>query len=301
MKDRKYVLGMLALVMAITTATAAAPVLKFHFTHPMAPGSTETDTYGINNAGAIAGDYVDSAGVQHGMILAGKKVTTFDRTDCPNGAGATAIAGYAINKTNQVAGWCLNASGANVGFVWSKAKKFVDVKIPKATGVQAVGINDKGWIAGDYTDSTGTQHGFLKIGSKVTTLDGPGVVSLSQAWSVNNKGVVTVFGANSAGTYVSFTTADKGKTYKPFHGLGEGTTGTAIHSINNKGDIDATVFDTAGLRHGILLHKGKMYSFDDPAGVGATRADGINDKLVMVGRYSSSSVPNGGWKAVTTP
>jgi hypothetical protein len=299
MKDRKYVLGLLALIMAITTATAAAPVLKFKFSYPMAPKSTETDTYGINNAGAIAGDYVDSAGVQHGMILVGKTATKFDRSDCPNGAGATAIAAYSINKTNQVAGWCLSATGSNVAFVWSKAKKFVNVKIPKATGVQAYGINDKGWIAGDYIDSTGTQHGFLKVGSKVTTLDGPGVVSTSQAWSVNNKGVVTVFGVNSAGTYVSFTTADKGKTYKPFHAPGEGSTGTAIHAINNNGDINATVFDTASMRHGVLLHKKVFYTFDDPKNIGSTRADGLNDKLVQVGR-SGPGTPVG-WKAVATP
>jgi hypothetical protein len=300
MKHRIYFLGLLALVIAVTTATAAAPALKFKFSYPKAPGATETDTYGINNAGAITGDYVDSSGAQHGMILVGKTVTRFDRSDCPNGAGATAIAAYAINVKNQVAGWCTAVSGSSVGFVWNKTtKKFTNIKVPKATAVQAIGINDSGWVVGDYTDSTGTQHGFLKVGTKITTLDGPGVVSLSQAWSVNNKGVVTVFGANASGTYVSFTTANKGKTYKPFHAPGEGATGTAIHAINNNGDINATVFDTAGNRHGVLFHAKKFYTFDDPKNVNSTRADGLNDKLVQVGR-SGPGTPVG-WKAVATP
>ena len=52
---------------------AAAPPLTFTFSDVHAnTTATETDSYAVNNTGVIAGDYVDSKGVQHGMILAGK-------------------------------------------------------------------------------------------------------------------------------------------------------------------------------------------------------------------------------------
>jgi len=45
------------------------------------PGATFTDAYGINNAGDIVGDYLDSAGAGHGFLL---KNGTFSSFDAPN-------------------------------------------------------------------------------------------------------------------------------------------------------------------------------------------------------------------------
>jgi len=65
MKTRKPVLRVLAGVLAFACiATAAnAPKLNFKFTTINVKGSQETDAYGINNAGVIVGDYIDSSGV----------------------------------------------------------------------------------------------------------------------------------------------------------------------------------------------------------------------------------------------
>ncbi len=167
--------------------------------------------------------------------------------------------------------------------------------------MNANGINDSGAVVGSYVDSNGAQHGFLLVGSTLTTLNPPGTDSLGTAWGINNAGVITVYGANSSRTYLSFTTADKGTTYTPFHAPGEGSTGTAIHGINNNGDIIATVFDTSGNRHGVLYKGGNYYTFDDPNGVGSTRADGLNDMDVMVGRYGSGVYGGIGFEAFTQP
>ena len=204
----------------------------------------------------------------------------------------------------MASGFCVNSTtGDTIAFTYSmKTKKFTDIQIKGGTGVEASGINDSGAIVGTYIDSAGVGHGFLKVGTKITKLDPPGVVSglVGPADGfINNKGVIAIFGLDSNGTSRSFTTADKGKTFKPFHGKGEGTTGTDIHNLNNKGDIVATVFDTAGNRHGILLHAGKQYVFDDPKGDGpnATRADGLNDKLGIVGRYGAGAFGGTGFFA----
>jgi probable HAF family extracellular repeat protein len=299
---KRSILGVLLVLTFVAVGIAAAPPVTFTFKDVKANNTAqETDTYAINNSGVIAGDYVDSAGAQHPMILAGKKLTTADHKGCVNTPPGTNPAFYGLNSLGVAAGYCTTSSGGTIAFTYnSKTKKFTDINIKGGTGIEASGINDKGAVVGTYVDSAGKAHGFLKVGAKITNLDPPGVVSgpIGPANGfINNKGVITIFGVNSAGTNVSFTTANNGKTYKAFHGKGEGTTGTAIHNLNNKGDIVATVFDTAGNRHGILLHGGKQYLFDDPNGVNATRADGVNDKLGIVGRYGAGAFGGTGFFA----
>jgi hypothetical protein len=68
----------------------------------------ETDTFAVNNAGTIAGDCVAAKGVQHGMILAGKKLTTINDIDkdrvTSGGFTSGAIAFYGINSAGAAAG-----------------------------------------------------------------------------------------------------------------------------------------------------------------------------------------------------
>jgi len=302
MQSSKIVVGVFLLVLCVSVGIAAAPTLTFLFRDVQAlPTALETDTYGINNARAIAGDYVDSAGVQHAAILGGSNTfTRADRPDCATSPSSTSIAFYGINSAGVAAGWCTNTSGVQIGFTWAKGT-FTDIKIAGATLTNAIGINDAGAVVGTYVDSSGIQHGYLLVGGSLTKLDPPGVVSLATAWGINNAGVITVYGANSSGGYLSFTTANKGQTYTPIHAPGEGATGTAVHQINNNGDIVATYFDASSNRHGVLFKNGTAYPFDDPNGVGSTRGVGINDMDVMVGRYGSGYSGGIGYQAFTTP
>ena len=301
MQSRKTVIGVL-LVLCVCVGIAAAPTLTFTFRDVLATKTAgETDTYGINNVLAIAGDYVDNAGVQHAMILGGTNAfTSADRPDCATAPGSTGIAFYAVNSAGTAAGWCTNTSGVQIGFTYAKGK-FTDIKIAGASLTNAIGINDSGAVVGTYVDASGIQHGYLLVGSTLTKLDPPGTTSLATAWGINNAGVITVYGADSNGDYLSFTTADKGATYTPFHTPGEGAIGTAIHQINNHGDIIATYFDGSSNRHGVLFHAGQYYTFDDPNGVGSTRGVGLNDNLFLVGRYGAGVYGGVGYEAITKP
>jgi hypothetical protein len=264
----------------------------------------ETDTYGLNDKGAIAGDYVDASSVQHGMILTSlatiaPKLTTADRADCGTSPGSATIAFYSVNNLGVAAGWCTDIHSVEIGFTYSKGT-FTDISIPGATMVNANGINDAGDVVGTCTVS-GVQHGYLLSGGKLTMLDPPGTSSLNTAWSINNAGVITVYGVGANGNYLSFTTADKGQTYTPFHDPNEGPLGTAIHEINNNGDIVATVFDASNNRHGVLYHAGTYTDFDDPNGVGTTRGNGLNNSLVVVGRYGSGVFGGTGYQGFGKP
>ena len=115
------------------------------------------------------------------------------------------------------------------------------------------------------------------------------------AWGVNNAGQITVYTTNSAGAFDSYLMT--GTKLKKIDNPGGKTSGlgTIVHTPSNVGDIDGTYYDTAGTEMGWLLHTGKYYDVVDTGGV--TRADGLNDKSVLVGRYGSGTFGGTGFKA----
>ena len=291
---KRSILGVLLVLTFVAVGLAAAPLLTFKFTDVHANKTAlETDTYGVNNAGVIVGDYVDSKSVQHGMILAGTKLTTVDNKSCAAISGAGGISFYGVNSAGAAAGWCTSSkTGLDTGFVYSKGK-FTPVNFPKSKGTQATGINDKGWVVGLYLDSASASHGFVKVGTKYTGIDVKGETN-TVAWGVNNKGQITVYATNSAGDFDSFLVT--GKTFKNINNpKAKGGLGTVVHTPSNVGDIDGTYYNSAGTEMGWLLHKGKYYDVVDPNGT--TRADGLNDKSVLVGRYGTGSFGGTGFKA----
>jgi hypothetical protein len=296
---KKSLLGGLVVLMFAAVGIAGAPPLTFTFSDVHAnKTATETDSYAVNNGGMIAGDYVDANGIQHAMILAGKKLTTVDHKNCTTSGGFTAgaIAFYGINNKAAAAGWCTSTkTGQYAGFVYSGGK-FTAIGFPNSTGTQAIGINDQGDVVGLYLDSGGVQHGFLKKGATYTSIDVAGD-STTEAWGINNKGQMAVFAINSAGSYEAFIY--NGKTFKKVSDPNAGASGTLIRDVNNKGDATGAYFDSSGSEVGYLLHGGKYFDVKDPKANNNTRPDGVNDKLEIVGRYTPTSGANVGFKAIT--
>jgi hypothetical protein len=294
---KRFLPGVLLVLTFVAVGIAAAPPLTFTFSDVHATKTAlETDSYAVNNFGSIAGDYVDTKSVQHAMIH-GLPVTTVDNKKCQAITGTGGIAFFGVNKTCSAAGWCTNSNGIDIGFTWTKGK-FVDINFPKGTGTQPTGINDTGDVVGLYFDSAGSQHGFLKkAGGKYQSIDVPGETSAA-AWAINNAGDITVYAVNSSGDFDAFLY--NGKTFKNINDPNaKGTLGTVVHTVNNKGDIDGTYYDSAGNTHGWLLHAGKYYDVNNPNGPNLTRADGLNDKLEIVGRYTPAAGGNVGFKAIT--
>lgn len=296
---RKSISGVLLVLMFVAVGIAAAPPLTFTFSDVHANKTAmETDAFAVNNAGTIAGDYVDSKGIQHAMILAGKKLTTVDHADCANTGGFSsgAIAFYGINSAGAASGWCTNTkTSVNEGFVYSGGK-FTAIKVPGSNGTNAIGINDKGDVVGMYLDSSGAYHGFVKKGSTYTSIDVTGDTG-TEAWGINNSGDIAVFAISSAGGYDSFIY--NGKTFKKVSDPSAGASGTIIRIVNNKSDAAGVYFNSAGLEIGFLLHGGKYYNVEDPKADNDTRPDGLNDNLKIVGRYATSSGAIVGFKATT--
>jgi uncharacterized membrane protein len=297
MKNSKLIVRVIGFVLAIALValSADAPLLTFKFGKANVPGAMQTTPSDINNAGTSVGNYVDSAGVNHGYILSGKNVITLDDPNAEG--GTTGGSGIQYNGT-AVVGSYTNSAGVSVGFLY-KAGKYTDIPGPSGNiGTAANSINDKSAIVGNYTDSSGVTHGFLLGGEKYTALDVPGGLG-TVATSINNKGVIVLFYAvNSKGTVGGAMTSNNGKTYKKINVPKTGPAGCEALSLNNEGDISFTWFDSANLFHGALFHAGKYYKFDYPKAV-QTYATGLNDNGAVIGGYQAAkNGPMAGYKAV---
>ena len=293
MKIRRLLTCFVVLAVTLMAVSAVAqPPITFKFVDVKVKGALQTDSYAVNNAGVIAGDYIDSSNVQHGLILNKAVVTKFDGP-----SGSTLIAAYGINSSNAVVGWYANSSGVPTAFMYANGK-LAAVAYPGAASTEANGINDNGWIVGTYVDTKGVQHGFYWDTKKYHPITLKGAFATT-AWAINNKNVITVFATLSSGIPADAYLLSGAKLTKVDV---PGATGNAIHGINSNGDLNYTIFDASNNRHGVLFHAGVYTQFDDPKGVNGTRADGINDTLVMVGRYTPPGTStNAGFKATTTP
>jgi uncharacterized membrane protein len=283
MKISKITLCVLGLLLVLATAVVAedAPPLTFKFTKASVPGAKSTNAGGINNLGMSVGFYTDSAGVGHGYILKGTKVTTLD--DPHAKAGTTGANNIQYNGT-AVVGVYTNSAGVGVGFVYKKGI-YGSIPGPKGnTGTSANSINDKGAIVGNYADSAGVQHGFLLVNGKYKKLDVPGGLG-TVATGINNKGtIVAYYFVNSSGKVGSVFTTNNGKTYTKINVPGAGPVGSAALDLNNEADVSYEWFDKAGLFHGALLHGGKYYKFDFPKAY-ETYGGGLNDRSTVAGGY----------------
>jgi probable HAF family extracellular repeat protein len=283
MKISKITLRVLGLLLVLATAVVAedAPPLTFKFSKASVPGAKSTSAGGINNLGMSVGAYVDSAGVGHGYILKGTKVTKLD--DPHAKAGTTGASNIQYNGT-VVVGSYMNSAGVGVGFVYKKGI-YGSIPGPKGNiGTSANAINDKGAIVGNYADSAGVQHGFLLVNGKYKTLDVPGGLG-TVATGINNKGtIVAYYFVNSSGTLGSVMTTNNGKTYKKINVPGAGPLGSASLDLNNEADVCYQWFDKAGVFHGGLLHGGKYYKFDFPKAY-ETYGGGLNDRSTVAGGY----------------
>jgi probable HAF family extracellular repeat protein len=119
------------------------------------PGSVYTSVRDINDAGDLAGTYVDDSGT-HGFVRIGGVFTT---VNFPGDFGAY-MSG--INNLGQAVGLWLDSGYYPHGFVWSNGV-FTNLDFPGALGTTARGINDAGKIVGDTFDAN-SGHGFLYDG-----------------------------------------------------------------------------------------------------------------------------------------
>ncbi|HEY4113367.1 MAG TPA: hypothetical protein VGM17_04835 [Rhizomicrobium sp.] len=119
---------------------------KKDFVLPRLQGVTSTNPRQINNHGLVAGGYIDSSGIQHGFVLDGKKLTSFD---APGSVNVTTAEG--INDAGQVAGLYTDSSGNRHAFLYDYTTgQYTAIDPGDGSAAQeAWGINNEGLVVFD--------------------------------------------------------------------------------------------------------------------------------------------------------
>jgi probable HAF family extracellular repeat protein len=186
------------------------------------PGSIDTSTAGMNDAGDIVGGYLKSDNTSHGFVyhagafsdvyypesdyttpeginssgeIAGFYQTnhvlhgfldsagTYSTLDYP-GASTTLI--FAINNIGDLVGV---SDGSQGGFLYSGGQ-FTPINYPGGANTGLLGINDSRQIVGYYDGSNGHAHGFLKSEDTYTTIDFPVGAQDTFLVGINNRGQI---------------------------------------------------------------------------------------------------------------
>jgi hypothetical protein len=165
---------------------------------------------------------------------------------------------------------------------------FADVHSTKtATETDAYGVNNGGVIVGDYIDAKGIQHGFIRNGTKLTTVNNANCANPT----------LSFYAVNTAGTAVGWCTSVKtGASLAFTYASGKFTavnfpksTGTQATGINDKGWVSGFYLDSSSTQHA-FVKKGTKYTSIDVTGATSPDAYGINNAgEVTVYAFNSSN------------
>ena len=279
-----------AVLLAALPSHQAAAKYKFK---AIKDGTMMTSLHDINAKGvAVGGSFAALGDVRNCFILSGNTMTTLSD---PNGTGGTEC--WGINTKGTVVGDYIDANNATVAYIYSKGV-FTDITPPKSTFAIAYGVNDSNVVIGYYIDPKGGTYGFTFDGTTYTKLAVKGA-STTQGFGIDNAGDYTEIAVLSDGLEHSYLVKGGKASEIVFPNI----TQVAAHHMNNKGQISATVIDSANADHAGIYDSvtGTYYVIDDPKGVGMTIGDGINDKKTLVGRYNTSKAISLGYIATGKP
>ena len=187
-------------------------------------GGVSAIAFGINDKGAVSGQYTTLADTTPGFVLSNGTLTTINAPSGPNVVNA-----QGVNNNGLVAGFYFGTDGQVHGFTFDSktavnnlgtGTPIADPTIPTVVGEpgatfvfsQMLGINDSGIVSGYYGDSTISQHGYLYNTNtgKYTFLDDPNAaftpmgVEVTQITGINNAGEIAGFYTDSGGVAHGF-------------------------------------------------------------------------------------------------
>lgn len=261
-----------------------------------APG--QTYAYAINDAGQVAGWFVDPSGVEHAFIYSSGTWKTIDGNPLlPGGAGTQALG---INDSGELVGTLFDGSLLQQGF-YNGSSWSVLGQDPDADGnsTQYLAINNSGSLAGKYNSGT-SQLSFLFDGSSYTTLDNPNDALLTLALGMNNAGDVTGYYNGLLGPFLG----DHGFIFDGTTFTGFAAPGAEFFSyaadINDAGTVVGkylgmlTVPPFTLLPPKWFLDEGtNFFDIDVPYDSSGVFLTGINDADEIVGRYTDSDGVHG--------
>ena len=248
-------------------------------------GASETELFGINDAGDIVGSYADANAVRKGFWLRNGVFETI----APE--GATDTRAFGINASGQITGRYKDADGVQHGFLREPDGMFIAVN-PGAAINYAWGINDTGQLTSYHFDFP-TENDIV-ITSFLREPDGTFV----QVPSSGGVGGNVFRGINNAGVMAGWNLPESGFTpTQIIDGLifedGAFTTlsidaerHTLPDDIDNHGRIvgHTAPLDFSEIQGFLRTPEGEFHLIGIP-GAEATIAQAINDDGVIVGWF----------------
>jgi hypothetical protein len=222
------------------------------------PGSVQTQVTGLNNRGVTVGFWssmnnANQVNDNHGFVDVNGH---FRNADFPAGAAASLPVDQllGVNDSDVAVGFWTDAAGNSHGYEYDiNHGRFSSVTEPGVTSLTAAAINDRGDVAGFYTNpANGNTDGFLKAGHSFTDLAVPGASS-TQALGVNSHDEVVGFymtGSGNSAQSHGFTWTRSGgfRTVDDPHGLGA----TTVNGVNDFGTLVGFYTDANGNTDGFV-------------------------------------------------
>jgi hypothetical protein len=152
---------------------------------------SDTEILGINDLGHMVGigNGVEMNFPVPGVILSGSRRTTFFAPGASSGLSETFA--NRVNNFDHIVGYYTTDGAATFhGFYRDGLGKIATLDFPGASDTYLNGINDEGWIVGQYYDTDGISHAFYRIGGIFAQFDYPDAAGTSFN-GLNNTGAIS--------------------------------------------------------------------------------------------------------------
>jgi uncharacterized membrane protein len=279
----------LTLAMAILLGTSAWAQTSYSFKNVKYPHDTFTQLLGINDHNEIAGYHGATVNKGFTYDFSSRK---FTNENFPGSAQTQVIA---INNSEETGGFYVDQSGVVHGFL-DDSGSFKTVDLPGTPFNQILGRNVVEQAVGYYSetaDGTGRDHAYIydENGGVFEVLTIPGEVNGAQATSINHNGQVTGFFVDANMVNHGFLLYQGTFTQLDY----PNAIFTQALGVNNLGRLVGAYQDASGNMHGFIYDiKGATFqSIDNPAGIGSTVVNGINDDGTLVGFFGASPINTG--------
>ena len=217
------------------------------------PGAMDTILGPANNFGVESGNAGDETN-QQAVFYDIRRGTYTPLPEIPgmsfNSCNGINDFGHAVGVA-YASGDVLTSGGNGVGMNWLwDGWHYSFFTVPDATnGAYAGGINDWGQISGYYVDGADIPHGFVKDGTKYTTLTVPGA-AVTVGGAINNEGVVTGYYVTPENILHGFIWRDG--QFITVDANVSGAIGSGWIGLNDNGDLAGVYFDTNYMQHAVI-------------------------------------------------
>jgi parallel beta-helix repeat protein len=274
--NQMYRLAALAFVLALTAAPLAA---LDTFRTIDYPDATATRVASINDAGDMAGLYVDAGKKTHGYLLKQSKFTSIDFP------GASYTYAMGINNGGDIAGFYGGADNVDHGYLYSSGQ-FTKIDVPGASYTAAYGLNDQGEVVGHTQFPGELMKGFLWTKGQYSTYTYPESNKMACGFSINNSGDIAGHWQDATGTIRGYVLR-KGR-FVSFEFPGATGTMTNVGSISSSGDVVGPYTASDGKTYGFLYSKGTFTTIAVPGAI-LTYARGMNNSNDIGGFFQDSN------------